>query len=56
MTKIISQKKIYSIGNSFYVLIPKEIREDAKIDENTSYRISYDTITKIAGINFIKGD
>ena len=39
--KIIRQQKIYSIGKSLYVLIPKDVRDKIGINKDSVYRLEY---------------
>jgi len=56
MVKIIRQQKVYALGNSFYVLVPKEVREEADVNKDTIYNMTFDPKTKIMKVKFLKGD
>jgi len=56
MTKIIKQQKLYQIGGSFYVLIPKDIRESTGINADSMYNLSFDQKSKLMKIKFLKGE
>ena len=43
---------MYAIGNSLYVLIPKDVRNKAEITEETVCRLSYDPKTNKIEITF----
>lgn len=46
---------MYAIGNSLYILVPKDVREEAKITEGSMYRLSYDPKTNKIEITFLEG-
>ncbi len=52
--KIIRQSKIKTFGGSLYVLVPKDIRDDANVTEDSMYNLSYDSSSKSISIKFFK--
>ena len=54
MTKYIRQQKMYVIGNSFYILVPKDVRDEAKITQDTTYRFTYNPKTNEISIKFLE--